>query len=45
MENDVKGDLIVGETREVKLGRKFYKAKVSAIGKYSFLLRIYCLMK
>ena len=31
-EKDILGDLVVGESSDVKIGKKVYKGKVSAIG-------------
>ena len=33
-EKDILGDLVVGESSDVKIGKKVYKGKVSAIGKF-----------
>ena len=30
------GDLVVGESSDIKIGKKVYKGKVSAIGKFVY---------
>ena len=35
-EKDIVGDLVVGESSDVKIGKKVYKGKVSAIGKFVY---------